>query len=483
MGLLSGREDQSKDTGVPRELGMRVRPAAALRRRLILSAVVALVLLAVGTCLVEAAPDALGSLGSEAQHLNMFLPIAEVWVNLPVLLALGFAVGVLSGMTGVGGAFLMTPLLMAMGVPVSAAVGTGSTQVAGTAASGTLVHWRMGNVDARLGLVSLVGSVVGGTLGVHLVAMLEAAGNLDLWVKVIYVLLSGTVGTLTLRESLGELARRSKVGATNLSGGEPKACAETGSTVALAPGIGTVIGGLTAKWPLQTDFGKAKIKTSVFAPFALGLVVGALAAVIGVGGGFILVPAMIYILGVPTHIAVGTSLFQLVFTASNVGFQQAVTNHNVDVTLAVLLMIGAAAGSQVGGLLGRRLDGCQLRAVLGVVVWLVMVRMLVDVGISLFDPEAARLSPIGPRAVHETGVLAALESLAVEDAPLYGALTVAIVLAVGLGLTGLLSRLNPLATAPIVKRLASPLCGWPRPKDRAVPRQSLDGATKPSAVE
>jgi uncharacterized membrane protein YfcA len=448
-----------------------------LRRRLILSAAAVVVLLAVGTCLVEAAPDALGSLETEAKHLNMFLPIAEVWVNLPVLLALGFVVGVFSGMTGVGGAFLMTPLLMAMGVPASVAVGTGSTQVAGTAASGTLVHWRMGNVDARLGLVALVGSVVGGTLGVHLVAMLEAAGSFDFWVKVIYVLLSGTVGTLTLRESLGELLRRGKAGA------EPKACGESDPRACASPGAGSMIGRITAKWPLQAEFGRAKIKTSILVPFALGLFVGILAAVIGVGGGFILVPAMIYILGVPTHVAVGTSLFQLVFTASNVGFQQAVTNHNVDVMLAVLLMIGAAVGSQVGGLLGRRLDGCQLRVALGMVVWLVMVRMLVDVGLSLFGPESAKLVPTVAPAVHETGVLRALGSLAVEDAPAYGALSVVIVVAVGLALTALLSWLNPLAAVPIVKRLAGPLGGWLWPKGRVVSRQSLDGATKPSAVE
>lgn len=336
--------------------------------------------LAVGVVwLVQIMPAALDLVQtSAAGSLNLYLPVANVSMSLPLLVGAGFGVGVLSGMTGVGGGFLMTPLLMTMGIPAAPAVGTDSAQIAGTASSGAMAHWRLGNVDLKLGLAILSGSLVGGTIGVQIVAALRAVGNFEFWVRIVYVVVLGTVGTLMLRESIRTWIRSIRVKLIDaliqegfeglrlkLDGQERKAIVPFGK--------------FTAGWPLQTEFKKAKVRSSLLFPFGLGLSVGLLAAVMGVGGGFIMVPSMIYILRVPTHVAVGTDLFQMVFTAANVGFQQAVTNHNVDIVLAVLLMVGAAVGAQVGARVGHQMEGHQLRTFLGIVVVLVMVKMLLDI--------------------------------------------------------------------------------------------------------
>ena len=342
--------------------------------------VAALVGLAIGfVWMVQAIPTGLAGLPPIGlAPLNVYLPIANVSISLPVLVGIGFTVGVLSGMTGVGGGFLMTPLLMTIGIPASPAVGTDNTQIAGTASSGALAHWRLGNVDVKLGLTILTGSLVGGTIGVQIVAILRAIGNFDFWVRIIYVVVLATVGGLMLRESVDTWIRSIRI--KLISGLIQEGYEE------LLPKLSRPetkrelpFSQLATGWPLQTEFKKAKVRSSVLFPFSLGLTVGLLAAIMGVGGGFIMVPSMIYILGVPTHVAVGTDLFQMVFTAANVGFQQAVTNHNVDLVLAILIMLGAAVGAQVGARVGHRLEGHQLRTFLGVVVMLVMAKMLLDI--------------------------------------------------------------------------------------------------------
>jgi len=328
--------------------------------------------------LVQGAPVALGELGQAGLALSLYLPVANVNISLLLVVAVGFGVGLLSGMTGVGGGFIMTPLLMMIGIPSTAAVGTDNTQVAGTASSGALAHWRLGNVDVKLGLTILAGSLIGGTIGVQIVALLRAVGNFDFWVRIIYVVVLGTVGSLMLRESVQTWARsvRDRMIAALVAEGfeELRRKVDTAVLKPAAP-----LGRFTAGWPLQTEFRKAHVRASLLFPFGLGLTVGTLAAIMGVGGGFIMVPAMIYILGVPTHVAVGTDLFQMVFTATNLGFQQAVVNHNVDVILAVLLIVGSSVGAQVGARLGYRMAGHQLRTFLGTIVMLVMLKMLLDI--------------------------------------------------------------------------------------------------------
>ena len=330
--------------------------------------------------IAQALPAALANLGGPGGlSLNLYLPVANVSIPFLLLIGVGFGVGMLSGMTGVGGGFIMTPLLMTIGVPSAPAVGTDSAQIAGTASSGALAHWRLGNVDIKLGLTILTGSIIGGTIGVQIVAMLRAIGNFDFWVRIVYVVVLGTVGSLMLRESIQTWMRSVRDRFINTLVAE--GFEELRPRLAAVPAQAQVggFGKFTANWPLQTDFKKARVRCSILFPFGLGLTVGTLAAIMGVGGGFIMVPSMIYILGVPTHVAVGTDLFQMVFTAANVGFQQALVNHNVDIVLAVLLLVGAAIGAQIGARMGHKLEGYQLRTFLGAIVLIVMIKMLADI--------------------------------------------------------------------------------------------------------
>ncbi len=371
------REDQALIRGVvaptaPRGLRVLLPVAHALGLSgvaLLLAGVVVLVLLAGTAAGAIPLPNIF--------TLTIYLPVADKSMNVVPLVGIGFAVGILSGMTGVGGGFLMTPLLMTIGIPSAVAVGTDSAQIAGTASSGALGHSRLGNVDVKLGLVILVGALIGGTVGVRVVYLLREMGNFDFCVRIVYIIMLGSVGSFMLREAVRTWVRstrpqiiRSAVGEGSDEGGAKLVAREQ-------PDAGRS-GGVTARWPLQMDFHTSKIRASLLFPFGLGLSIGLLTALMGVGGGFIMVPAMIYILGVPTHVAVGTSLFQMVFTSSNVAFQQAITNHNVDILLGVLLLVGAAIGAQVGARMSGRLEGHQLRTILSVIVLLVMIKLLFD---------------------------------------------------------------------------------------------------------
>jgi uncharacterized membrane protein YfcA len=334
----------------------------------------AALLLAAGVVLLAAGAIPLPS----ANVLTVYLPVADQSTNVLLVAGTGFVVGILSGMTGVGGGFLMTPLLMTIGIPSAVAAGTDSAQISGTASSGALAHSRLGNVDVKLGLTILAGSLVGGTVGVRLVHFLREMGNYDFCVRIIYIVVLGSVGTLMLREAVRTWAR--SVRTRMISGLVHEGFEDLKVKLAAPEQPGQ--GGLSrfaARWPLQTEFKKAGIRASLLFPLGMGLLIGLLAAIMGVGGGFIMVPSMIYILGVPTHVAVGTDLFQMVFTSSNVAFQQAITNHTVDILLAVLLLAGAAVGAQIGARLSTRLEGHQLRTFLGVVVVIVMVKMLFEI--------------------------------------------------------------------------------------------------------
>jgi uncharacterized membrane protein YfcA len=309
---------------------------------------------------------------------TVYLPVADQSMTVVMVVGAGFAVGILSGMTGVGGGFLMTPLLMTIGVPSAVAVGTDSAQIAGTGSSGALAHSRLGNVDVKLGLTILVGSLIGGTIGVQVVRILSAAGNFDFWVRVVYVLMLGSVATLMLRESVRTWIRSSRTRAIQTLVDEGFEDLKVKLVEEKKPKEEGGFRRLVARLPLQTEYKKAGIRMSALFPSGMGFGIGFLAAIMGVGGGFIMVPSMIYVLGMPTHVAVGTDLFQIVFTSSNVAFQQAIVNHNVDILLGVMLMMGAAVGAQIGARLSGRLEGHQLRTILGAIVLLVMVKLMFD---------------------------------------------------------------------------------------------------------
>ena len=289
--------------------------------------------------------------------MQIYLPIAELSLNVFLRLGLGGAVGFLSGLFGVGGGFLMTPLLIFIGVPPAVAVATEANQIVASSVSGALAHWRRGNVDFKMGMVLLVGGFIGSTLGVWLFSILRGAGQIDLVISLSYVVFLGIIGFLMLFESLRAMQRRRK---------------PTGRRVKLHQH--NWLHGL----PFKMRFRKSKLYISAVLPLAVGIFVGVLAAIMGVGGGFIMVPAMIYLLGMPTSGVVGTSLFQIIFVTANVTFLQAWQNQTVDVVLALLLLTGGVIGAQFGSRAGARLHGEQLRSLLALLVLAVCGKLAYD---------------------------------------------------------------------------------------------------------
>ncbi|WP_292898826.1 sulfite exporter TauE/SafE family protein [Nitratireductor sp.] len=305
--------------------------------------------------------------------MGIYLPIAEMSVNVFVLLAMGGAVGFLSGMFGVGGGFLITPLLIFYNIPPAIAVATGANQVIASSFSGALAHFKRKSLDLKLGTVLLAGGIVGASLGVSVFAYLRRLGQLDLIVSLLYVAFLGVVGGLMLMESVRAI-RRSR----------------GGQTVTLRkPGQHNWIHRL----PLKMRFRASKLFVSVIPVLALGAFIGFLASIMGVGGGFIMVPALIYLLKVPTNVVIGTSLFQIIFVAAFTTIIHSTANQTVDVVLAFLLMVGGVAGAQYGARVGQKLRGEQLRALLALLVLAVALRL----GFDLFvRPESVySLSPAG----------------------------------------------------------------------------------------
>ncbi|MGB9617118.1 MAG: sulfite exporter TauE/SafE family protein [Desulfomonilaceae bacterium] len=290
---------------------------------------------------------------------SIYLPVAGNSVNIFILLGLGGIVGFMSGLFGVGGGFLMTPLLIMAGIPPLVAAASDSNQIVAASTSATYAHYRMGNVDFKMGIILLIGGVLGGTLGVHLIKFLRSLGSADFAIKITYVAMLGIVGSYMFAESLQSLRKKPL---TSRPVETPKQSFYTK---------------LMRRLPWQTQFHKSGVTLSPLAPLVLGAFVGVLAAIMGVGGGFIMVPVMVYLLRMPMHVVVGTSLFQILFTCINVTIMQAVTNYTVDIILAVLLLLGSTVGAQFGARLSRRLKGDQLKIVLASVVLLVMVQMLV----------------------------------------------------------------------------------------------------------
>jgi uncharacterized protein len=294
----------------------------------------------------------------DESRVGIYLPIAELSVNLFVLLAMGAAVGFLSGMFGVGGGFLITPLLIFYNIPPAIAVATGANQVVASSFSGALSHLKRGTLDFKLGTVLLAGGILGSTLGIYVFSLLRALGQLDLFISLLYVVLLGTVGGLMLVESVNAIRRTRDGAAPTLK----------------KPGQHNWIHRL----PLKVRFRASKLFVSVIPVVGLGAGIGFLSSIMGVGGGFIMVPALIYLLKVPTNVVVGTSLFQIIFVAAYTTIVHASTNYTVDVVLAFMLMIGGVAGAQYGAKAGQRLRGEQLRALLALLVLAVALRLAFD---------------------------------------------------------------------------------------------------------
>lgn len=291
--------------------------------------------------------------------MDLYLPIAGISVNALVIIGLGGVVGLLTGMFGVGGGFLTTPLLIFYGIPPTVAVASATTQITGASVSGAIGHWRRGGVDARMGFVMVAGGVIGALLGSVLFDLLEKWGQVDLVIGTLYVVLLGSIGGMMLHEALVAMhAMR--------AGRKPKA----------RPRHNRLVASLPYRW----RFYKSGLYISPLAPLLLGIATGILTVLLGVGGGFLIVPAMIYVLGMATNVVVGTSLFQILFVTAATTLLHATQSRTVDIVLVVLLLVGGVVGAQVGARLAGKLKPEYLRLALAIVVLLVALRMALGLG-------------------------------------------------------------------------------------------------------
>ena len=303
-------------------------------------------------------------------HMHIFLPIAGVSVNIILLLGMGLVVGFLAGLFGIGGGFLLTPLLIMMGIPATAAAASDSNQIVAATTSGTFAHWRFGNVDFKMGIILTLGGLIGGTLGVQIIKILRAAGNAEFVIKITYVVMLGLIGSYMFQESLSNLRPP--------SAHRRKAVSEKEFWFSRFAEV----------LPFPVYFGKSGITTSIFVPLILGALVGMLSAMMGIGGGFIMVPVMIYLLRMPMHVVVGTNLFQELFICINVTFMQSYYNHTVDLVIAILLLAGSTTGAQAGARVSNRLKADYLKIILATIVLIVMA----DMAIGLLLPPGTLLS-------------------------------------------------------------------------------------------
>ena len=289
--------------------------------------------------------------------MYIYLPIAEQPIHSLAILGIGAFLGLIMGLVGVGGGFLLTPLMMFLGIPPPVAVASVANQLVAPSVSGVLSHWKRSNVDFKMGTVLLLGGIVGSSIGVILFNFLGKIGQLDFVIKSSYVIFLTLIGTLMFSESLRLILRTRK---------------------------GKVTRGKLHQhnWlhglPFKIRFRKSKLYISILLPILIGVIVGILAALMGIGGGFIIVPAMIYLLGMPTSLVVGTSLFQIIFVAANTTILQASQNQTVDIVLATILLLGSVIGVQVGSRFTNILRGEYLRLILSSIIILVSLKLLID---------------------------------------------------------------------------------------------------------
>tara|TARA_E500000178_G_scaffold331041_2_gene363521 strand:- start:3426 stop:4334 length:909 start_codon:yes stop_codon:yes gene_type:complete len=294
----------------------------------------------------------------------MYLPIAEVSVNILILFGMGGMVGILSGMFGVGGGFLMTPLLIFYGIPPIVAVATEANQIVASSISGAYAHWRRAAVDIKMGTILLMGGVIGSLFGIRLFVLLKNLGQIDLIISLSYVILLGIIGTLTFVEGIRSMIIPNELRTIKKRNRE-------------------------RLWiyslPLRTKFKKSGLYISIIPPLVIGFFVGILSSIMGIGGGFIMVPAMIYLLRMPTNVVIGTSLYQIIFVTSLVTILHAYENQTVDIMLALILMTGGVVGAQIGAALGHRLKAEQLRFMLGILILAVCIKILTSLVIEPQD--------------------------------------------------------------------------------------------------
>ena len=290
--------------------------------------------------------------------MSIYLPIAEMNVNIFLIIFIGMSIGILSGIFGVGGGFLMTPLLIFLGIPPVVAVGSEAPHVLATSVSGVIAHWRKKNVDIKMGIFLLTGGLVGSTVGVNLFNYLKNYGQIDLVIQLLFVFFLGFVGfsmafesaKTTIKQYRSRTLKRKKLHQHSWFHG----------------------------LPFKVRFHRSKLYISAIPPVLIGFVVGVMSAMMGVGGGFIMIPAMVYILGMPTSVVVGTSLFQIIFVTANATFFQSYINYNVDVVLSALMIFGGVIGAQIGVILGSRLKAEYLRGILAILVLAVCGKIFTD---------------------------------------------------------------------------------------------------------
>jgi uncharacterized membrane protein YfcA len=297
--------------------------------------------------------------------MYLYLPIAEVSVNLFVIFGMGGVVGILSGMFGVGGGFLMTPLLIFYGIPPIVAVATEANQIVASSISGAFAHWRRKAVDFKMGTILLIGGIIGSFIGIELFVFLKNLGQIDLIISLSYVILLGSIGTLIFIEGM-----RSMIAHRNETLVQVKKRKDRTWVHSL---------------PMRIRFKKSGLYISIIPPIMIGIAVGIMASIMGVGGGFIMVPAMIYLLRMPTNVVIGTSLYQIIFVTSLVTILHAYENQTVDVMLAMILMSGGVVGAQIGATLGHKLKAEQLRFLLGILILAVCAKMLIELAVEPKD--------------------------------------------------------------------------------------------------
>ena len=290
--------------------------------------------------------------------MSIYLPIAEMNVNIFLIVFIGMIVGALSGLFGVGGGFLMTPLLIFLGIPPVVAVGSEAPHVLASSVSGVIAHWRKKNVDFKMGFFLLSGGVIGSTLGVNLFKLLKTYGQIDIVIQFLFIIFLGFIGMSMAFESAKTTIKNYR----------------TTSAIRTKLHQHSWIHGL----PFKLRFHRSKLYISALPPILIGFFVGVLSAMMGVGGGFIMIPAMVYILGMSTNVVVGTSLFQIIFVTANSTFFQSYLNQTVDIVLSALMILGGVIGAQIGVRIGSQLKAEYLRGILAILVLLVCAKILTD---------------------------------------------------------------------------------------------------------
>ena len=304
--------------------------------------------------------------------MSIYLPIAEMNINILLIIFIGMVVGGLSGLFGVGGGFLMTPLLIFLGIPPAVAVGTEAPHVLASSVSGVVAHWRRKNVDFKMGFFLLIGGVVGSTVGVNIFKLLRGFGQIDMVIQMLFLIFLGFIGFSMAFESARTTISKYR----------------TTSSIRTKLHQHSWIHGL----PFKLRFHRSKLYISAIPPIIIGFFVGLLSAMMGVGGGFIMIPAMVYILGMSTNVVVGTSLFQIIFVTANSTFFQSYLNQTVDIVLAALMIIGGVIGAQIGASIGTKLKAEYLRGILAIIVLIVCAKIFADLTLTPSNLFSLKLS-------------------------------------------------------------------------------------------